>query len=143
MGDKPDYVNGEPKPVLNSGPSMHVLVADDLLVRKQYGLNKYNSLLQAYNGRNFLQDIYEEMQDGIVYLKGALEEQDTAVRFFKFILEKWVNMHDQTYPERAQDVILYTKGRVPGWLYQVTKDVLGDRYEHSFSDDDRLSEGSQ
>jgi hypothetical protein len=130
MGDKPDYVNGEPKPIPNNGPSMHDLVSLDLQDRKDYGLNKYDSLLQAFNGRNFLQDIYEEMQDGIVYLKGALEEQATVIRFVKFILERHIALYDRAFPDRQSEVVLITEGNIPGWLYAVNREVLGDRYEH-------------
>jgi hypothetical protein len=131
MADKPDYVNGEPKPIPNDGPSMHDLVSDDLQTRKSYGLAKYDSLLQAFNGRNFLQDIYEEMQDGIVYLRGALEEQELTARYIKFLLERLAILNDAAYPYMEEKIILRTQGTIPGWLYQVTKEALGDRYEHS------------
>lgn len=86
-------------PVPNDGPSMHDLViadimsrpvswdlsygkasrlrdqvADDLLARKQHGLNLYGSLLQAHNGRDALRDAYEEAQDLAVYLRQCLLE---------------------------------------------------------------------
>jgi len=43
--------------------------------RKQFGLRKYNSLLQPFNGRSFTQDAYEEVLDLAVYLRGKLEEE--------------------------------------------------------------------
>lgn len=130
MGERPDYEHGQPKPVQNTGPSMHDLVAVDLMQRKQYGLQKYESLLQAGNGRDFLQDLYEEMQDGIVYLKGALEEQAFTIRFIKFLLERQAALRDLAFPDRAEENVLVTAGTIPGWLYTACKEVLGDRYEH-------------
>ncbi len=86
-------------PVPNDGPSMHDLVirdilsrpvswdqsygkasrirdqvADDLLARKELGLERYGSLLQAHNGRDALRDLYEELQDGAVYARQRLLE---------------------------------------------------------------------
>ena len=97
MGDTPDYVNGQPKPIPNNGKSIHDLVRRDLarmhsngaqlhnrsvqLVathiadRKQYGLEKYGTILQAHNGRDALTDIMEEALDLVVYIRQWLEEQ--------------------------------------------------------------------
>jgi hypothetical protein len=75
MGDTPDYEQGQPKPIPNELPSVHDLVSKDMQDRKAYGLRKYDSYLQAFNGRNFLQDAYEEALDLVCYLRGALEEQ--------------------------------------------------------------------
>lgn len=132
MGDKPDYENGQPKPISNSGASMHDLVSEDLLRRKEYGLNKYESLLQVGNGRDFLQDLYEEMQDGIVYLRGAIEEQEIASRLIKFLLQKVRDYRDTAYPELAKSgqKVLQTRGFIPAWIFSAAKEVLGDDYEH-------------
>jgi hypothetical protein len=48
----------------------------DLMARKQLGLDRYQSLLQAGNGRDALRDLYEELLDGLVYCKQWLEEND-------------------------------------------------------------------
>lgn len=128
MGDKPDYVNGEPKPVPNDHPSMHDLVAADLLDRKEYGLRKYDSLLQPFNGRNFLQDIYEEMQDGIVYICGALEEQKAVVENFKKVLTGWLTMYNTLFPEEKDSVAVVVTDWIPGWLVQTYKEVFGARF---------------
>lgn len=82
-------------PVPNDGPSMHDLVADDvrrrhpggrapeiadvvrdLAARKQLGLERYGSLLQAGNGRDALRDLHEEQLDSLVYCRQWLEEND-------------------------------------------------------------------
>jgi hypothetical protein len=82
-------------PVPNGGPSMHDLVAGDvrrrhpggrapeiaavtadLAARKQLGLDRYGSLLQAGNGRDALRDLHEEQLDALVYCRQWLEEND-------------------------------------------------------------------
>lgn len=141
MGDKPDYVNGEPKPIPNNGPSMHDLVSADLLDRKEYGLKKYDSLLQAYNGRNFLQDLYEEMQDGIVYLCGALEEQKVVSEYLRKLLIGWMKMFDALYPEEKDLVCLYISDSLPGWVIKIHEEVLGGRFIYR-PENAGVSEGS-
>lgn len=85
----------QPLPVSSNGPSMHDLVADDvrrrhpggrapeiggvvrdLAARKQLGLERYGSLLQAGNLRDAARDLYEELLDGLVYCKQWLEENE-------------------------------------------------------------------
>lgn len=129
MGDTADYDHGQPKPVPTSGPSMHDLVIEDIQERKDYGLNKYNSLLQAHNGRNFLKDLYEELHDATVYARGALVEQETVVKLVKKLLEGYLYMHDELYPESRKEVIV-TAANLPGWLLDIHKEVLGDRFEY-------------
>lgn len=147
MGDTPDYVNGQPKPKPNDGASMHTLVIKDIEQRKQYGLNKYDSLLQTFNGRNFLQDAYEEVQDLIVYLKGSLEEQRIVALLFRDVLKGYVHLYDQLYPDNSEQVII-TAGNLPGWIVDTHREVLGDRFEYLESgktdsgSDGRVSEGS-
>jgi hypothetical protein len=128
MGDKPDYENGEPKPIPNDGSSMHDLVINDLQERKDYGLNKYDSLLQAYNGRNFLQDIYEELQDGIVYMRGALEEQKVVSFFIRTLLQGYKATYDSAYPDDGEPLI--DAVNLPGWVVAIAEEELGDRFVH-------------
>lgn len=130
MSEVADYVNGEPEPIHNDGPSMHDLVILDLGNRKDFGLKKYDTVLQAYNGRNFLQDLYEELQDAIVYTRGALEEQSKVSLIFKAMVQGFVSMHDAHYPDRSDEVIVKLQGDIPGWLLTIMTEVLGDRFEH-------------
>ena len=62
---------GEPAPT----PTMHDLVITDMASRKQFGLAKYGTPLQAGNGRDPLKDAYEEALDLTVYLRQELEER--------------------------------------------------------------------
>ena len=84
-----DLATYEPDPEPNEGPSMHDLVINDLKHhwehhsrfvikdvedRKQFGLDKYGTVLQTNNGRNALVDAYQESLDLLVYMKQAMEE---------------------------------------------------------------------
>jgi|SRR6188508_1858839 len=64
----------QPPPQANDQPSSHDLVVEDLLKRKEFGLAKYGTLLQVFNGRNSLEDAYDEILDLAVYLRTLLEE---------------------------------------------------------------------
>lgn len=83
----------QPPPVPNDGPSMHDLVIGDLarclapesqreaaqsliLARKQLGLDRYKSLLQAHNNRSWLRDMTDEIADACCYRRQGLEEGD-------------------------------------------------------------------
>jgi hypothetical protein len=98
MSDTPDYVNGEPVPQHNFNPSVHDLLVNDakhsimgfgssrvndfikqqmvdlFRTRKAYGYNKYGTILQAENGRDFLKDSLEETVDQLAYIRQGLEE---------------------------------------------------------------------
>jgi len=81
-------------PVPNGGPSMHDLVITDLSVwtvphreavqdllleRRRTGLERYGSLLQAGNHRDWYRDLTDELADAAVYAKqGICELADDA-----------------------------------------------------------------
>jgi hypothetical protein len=54
---------------------MHDLVIADIQSRKDFGLAKYGTPLQAGNGRDGLKDAYEEAIDLLVYLRQGIEER--------------------------------------------------------------------
>lgn len=58
--------------------SMQDKVIQDLEQRKLLGLKKYNTLLYPDNGRDMLQDLYEELLDACCYLAGAMAERDAG-----------------------------------------------------------------
>ena len=66
-------------PRVNGHSYIQDLVIADMEARKQFGINKYGTALQPFNGRDMLQDAYEEILDLCVYLKGRLVE-DQIVR---------------------------------------------------------------
>lgn len=75
MSDVRDPETDQAAPVPNDSPFIQDLVVADLEERKQHGIRKYGTALQAGNGRSMLQDAYEEVLDLAVYLRGALEEE--------------------------------------------------------------------
>ena len=68
MSDQPD-----PKP--NDGTPISELVIADIQERARLGRERYGTPLQAFNGRDALQDAYEEVLDAAVYLRQAIEER--------------------------------------------------------------------
>ena len=55
------------------------MVIEDMKARDKMGEDKYKTRLQAGNGRNPLQDAYEESLDQTVYIKQELEERKKTV----------------------------------------------------------------
>lgn len=51
------------------------LVAEDAKSRREFGRGKYGTELMTFNGRDALQDGYEEILDLLVYLSQALMEE--------------------------------------------------------------------
>lgn len=55
------------------------IVIEDMRARDAIGTHKYGVPLRPHNGRNSLQDAYEEALDLAVYLKNAIIEADKGV----------------------------------------------------------------
>jgi len=51
-------------------------VIEDLRQRAEVGLAKYGRPLTPFNGRDALQDLYEELLDAAQYIKQAMIERD-------------------------------------------------------------------
>ena len=65
-------------PIQNDNPHIADLVIEDMKARKQLGIQRYGTALQAYNGRDALMDAYQEALDLCVYLRQAIEEREGA-----------------------------------------------------------------
>lgn len=65
----------QPAPTPNDNQHIADLVMADILKRKQRGIETYGTPLQAHNGRDALQDAYEEALDMCCYLRQAIEER--------------------------------------------------------------------
>lgn len=65
----------QPPPIKSTRPAIQDLVVADIEARKQVGLKKYGTLLQAHNGRDALMDAYQEALDLCQYLRQAIEER--------------------------------------------------------------------
>ena len=63
-------------PAHNDNTPIQDLVIADINKRKVVGLERYGTLLQAFNGRDVLQDLYEELIDAVMYVKQAMVERD-------------------------------------------------------------------
>jgi len=67
---------GQPLPIPNKFPEIWKLVIIDMNHRNEFGISKYQTALQPFNGRDALKDAYEEILDAAVYLKQAIYERD-------------------------------------------------------------------
>jgi hypothetical protein len=71
---KPERTWGEPAPVRNDRRSVHDELIELIKSRKEFGLQKYGTILQPFNGRDFSMDGLEEALDLLVYVTGWLIE---------------------------------------------------------------------
>lgn len=65
----------QPAPIPHVGSCIQDLVISDILARKAVGLDRYGTLLQAFNGRDALLDAYQEALDLCQYLRQEIEER--------------------------------------------------------------------
>ncbi len=80
--EKPDGpsvdLNAPEPPPVGDGAEVWPLVIADMQERNREGVRKYGTPLRANNGRRALVDLYQEMLDGVVYLRQHLEEQGSC-----------------------------------------------------------------
>jgi hypothetical protein len=70
-------MNTQPPPIhTDEVPTVDMVVAD-LDTRKQMGVKKYGVALQPSNGRDSLQDAYEEALDLCVYIKNEIRHRES------------------------------------------------------------------
>lgn len=60
------------------GPDIAPLVCADIMARSAVGEKKYGEPLKAFNGRDPLVDLYQELLDGAQYIRQAIEERKKA-----------------------------------------------------------------
>ena len=70
----------QPAPIPNECTASWLLVIKDMEQRNAFGVAKYGTPLQAFNGRDALKDAYEEALDLCVYLRTEMEERDEKAR---------------------------------------------------------------
>ena len=78
MSTHRDPATDQPEPIQTSEPSVHDLVIDVIRERKNLGMRKYGTVLQASNGRDHLTDAIEEAADLLAYL--AAERETRRIR---------------------------------------------------------------
>ena len=66
----------QPLPARNASRDIQSMVINDVTARREVGIKRYGTVLQAHNGRNALRDAYEEALDLACYLKQALVERE-------------------------------------------------------------------
>ena len=64
------------QPVDHGSEGMHDKLIEEIRHRRDVGLARYNSTLQAFNGRDALRDILDELLDASVYVLQAQTERD-------------------------------------------------------------------
>lgn len=69
-------MNNQPAPLHTDERPTVDCVVEDLETRKAMGIRKYGTPLQPDNGRDSLQDAYEEALDLCVYLKNEIRLRD-------------------------------------------------------------------
>lgn len=62
-------------PTPNDSIDIQWMVIGDITLRREVGIKRYGTPLQPNNGRNALQDAYEEALDLAMYLKQLLVEE--------------------------------------------------------------------
>lgn len=65
----------QPPPTPNDSTPVWEMVIADMQERHRIGTERYGTPLQIHNGRDALQDAYEEALDLAVYLRQAIEER--------------------------------------------------------------------
>lgn len=75
MSTERDPRTDQPLPKKTNEPYIQDLVVEDIEERKRFGIAKYGIALQASNGRDMLQDLYEELLDACVYVRGEIEKR--------------------------------------------------------------------
>ena len=66
----------EPFPLANDRPAVWDMVIQDMKERDHFGLSRYSTRLQPFNGRDALVDAYQEALDLVVYLKQKIMENE-------------------------------------------------------------------
>lgn len=72
----------QPLPTPNDHTDIMALVSGDVLGRRDLGISRYGTTLQPLNGRDSLQDAYDESLDKSVYLRTLMAERDALSDLF-------------------------------------------------------------
>lgn len=100
---------------------MHDKAIALLLERKSLGLTRYGTTLQAFNGRDALQDAVEEVTDLLVYLLQVRDERDDTVGAARLAAER-----DETRERHQRDLdVIHELGRQLRALMRALKDGRG------------------
>lgn len=67
-------MNEQPMPT-GDGQSVFTLVFADLMAREEKGIETYGTSLKTRNGRDAMQDLYEELLDAALYIRQVIAER--------------------------------------------------------------------
>jgi hypothetical protein len=109
-------IHDQPAPQPSTGDVWR-LVIDDMEARRELGIERYGTPLQAHNGRDPLVDAYQEALDLAAYLRQAVEERDhSVVRYLTS--PQWFSREDLEDFRPAEELAALEKrfGRRTGYL---------------------------
>lgn len=75
----------------------YLALAADLKARKEAGIKKYKTVLQAFNGRNAVLDLYQEYLDAIVYFKQVIVEAEMRLDLLPEVRQSLLDNHKKLY----------------------------------------------
>lgn len=104
--DKPS--GSQPKPTRDArSQKIADLVCKDQMARAELGAQKYGDYLHSHNGRNPIQDAYEEALDLAVYLKQCILEgaRQPSLRYFAWGVELIIDS-DNPYAATEPDEVM-------------------------------------
>lgn len=73
-------IKDQPPPTPKSSTPIWDLVIQDMQQRDQVGRERYGTPLQAFNGRDALVDLYQELLDAVVYCRQLIEEREEETK---------------------------------------------------------------
>lgn len=94
----------QPAPIPQPGADTQSLVIADVGARRQMGIEKYGTPLQAHNGRDALMDAYQESLDLSCYLRQMIEERND-------VASPPLEFGAQVYGDRKWRIATSTDGR--------------------------------
>jgi hypothetical protein len=93
----------QPMPTVRRGAGdIQSLVVEDIVARREVGVTRYGTALQANNGRDGLRDALDESYDLACYLRQVVEEQVQIDRMYASLVEHGGSV--RVYPARGQSV---------------------------------------
>jgi hypothetical protein len=95
-------------PKVNNNPSIHDLVIQDIQDRKDFGYNKYGTILQSGNGRKSAVDLHQELLDAVCYSRALIDEQNATIKALLLMVRNHLSVSScgaivYIYPASTQD----------------------------------------
>lgn len=84
----------QPAPSGNGQPVVDAVLAD-VQSRRDFGLQKYGTLLRTHNGRDAAWDLYQELLDAVMYLRQFILERQESPAPHAVNEGKWSPVYDR------------------------------------------------